>query len=417
MKINFYIYLMFFGALFVCAQGFAQDDPVMLRHDDGEPNDGLWMNNGRGHAVLFTTPYENWTLSKIAVCGKLNPQADQGLFVLEIWDKNFNLLYSRADNPRSYFSDLMNWAVMDLPNIELSGDFYVCLFELSNIYVGIDLDEPCSQRSFVVSRNPNRIDRWDLPYSMNQTDWTIIALRNSTAPEVNLTLISKDEAVIVEARITNADSDPVRATMRVIDNDSLEVLWTEQRLIEEGEADLTFSWPYKIFQIMNETEVVKPVYVVNTVGIPPDEMPYLAYSANCLLHLEPYRQNIPAVAFFGQDGEFHALVDVSGISHYQSQEIFKVVSPELLYGNYINNNMTISGGKTSLSFFKLNVEEEMVPYPPLMLTRSPLRHFKLRMDKVDATVPGKYKIEVDVEDSAGKIGKSICTNYSREPIR
>jgi len=386
----------------ICAQGAGEEKLVLLRYDDGVPDDGLWMDDARGHAVVFTAPCEGWTLSKIAVCGRLNPEVDQGLFILEIWDEDLNLLYSRADVPKSYFDDAMDWAEMDIPEISVSGNFYVCLFEFSNIYLGMNLGDPSSLRSLVVSRNPNRIDRWNLQHPANQTDWMISVLGCSPAPEVDLAAESKDNGVIIKAAIVDEDANLASATIYVIEKD--EVVWSERQQVEGAAANLTFMWPLQEFRITNGTDAVELVFVENTVGISGDEAPYIAYSAPCLLKLTPDMPNITAYAYFGQDGEFHALMDLYGFPHYRSQEVMKVIRPEVSYGRYRNNNITIREGKTSLSFFRLKTDVGMVAQPPFVLTRSPVHHYRLRLEKVEAG-HGEYGIEVVVEDRAGNLVK------------
>lgn len=386
----------------ICAQGAGEEKLVLLRYDDGVPDDGLWMDDARGHAVVFTAPCEGWTLSKIAICGRLNPEVDQGMFILEIWDEDLNLLYSRTDVPKSYFDDAMDWAEIDIPEVSVSGNFYVCLFEFSNIYLGVDLGDPSSLRSLVVSRNPNRIDCWGLQHPANQTDWMISVLGCSPAPEVDLAAESKDNGVIVKAMIVDEDANLASATMYVMEKD--EVIWSERQQVEGAAANLTFMWPLQEFRITNGTDVVEQVFAENTVGISGDEAPYIAYSAPCLLKLTPDMPNITAYAYFGQDGEFHALMDLYGFPHYRSQEVMKAISPEVSYGRYRNNNITIREGKTSLSFFRLNTDVGMVAQPPFVLTRSPVHHYRLRLEKVEAG-HGEYGIEVVVEDRAGNLVK------------
>jgi hypothetical protein len=193
--------------------GVAAENSFLLRYDDGVPEEGMWINSNRGHAVLFTPTTSNWTLSKIAISGRLNPESDQNLIVLEIWDKNFNLLYSRTDNPKSYFGDELAWAEIDIPDLNLSGDFLVCLFEFTSVYVGSDISNTSSGRSFVVSRNPNRIDIWNLLYPRNATDWSIVAVGPSVAPSLEIALKPSLNAVVVDAMITDQDGDLAKASI------------------------------------------------------------------------------------------------------------------------------------------------------------------------------------------------------------
>jgi hypothetical protein len=392
------------GAVFtlslLCCQGIAVENLVLLRYDDRVPEDGMWINSNRGHAVLFTPPTDSWTLSKIAVSGRLNPESDPNLFVLEILDENLNLLYARADNPQSYFGDELAWAEIDIPDITLYGDFFVCLFEFSGVYIGADLSNTSSGRSFVVSRNPNRIDAWTLPYPRNMTDWSIVAVGVSVAPSVDLVLKSEPEALVVEAVITDPDGDLTRASIQIIDEESLDVLWSEQRLIEGSEATISLIWPFETFHVSNSTSTLEPVFGFNTVGVSPEIEPYMTYLAPCTLKVTPESNFIDAAAYFGEDGEFHALIGTDGFTHYMSRELLGIVQPQKSYGDYVKNNVTLLEGSSALIFFTLNHYKGMQAHPALLLTRSPLHHYKLRLD-TDAVSPVDYFVELNAEDSSG----------------
>jgi hypothetical protein len=383
-----------------CYHGVASENSHLLRYDDGVPEEGMWINSNRGHAVLFTPPTSVWTLSKIAISGRLNPESDQNIIVLEIWDKNLNLLYSRTDNPKSYFGDKLAWAEIDIPDLNLSDDFLVCLFEFSSVYVGCDISNTSSGRSFIVSRNPNRIDIWNLLYPRNTTDWSIVAVGPSVAPTVDLTLKPSLKAVGVDAIITDQDEDLARASMQIIDNESLDVLWSEQKLINGSKMNLTFSWPFEIFQITNGTITMEPIIAFNTVGELPERETYMAFLAPCTLQLTPESSNIDAVAYFGEDGEFHALIGVDGLTYYMSKELLEIVQPQKSYGDYVMNNVTLEEGLSALSFFKLNIDKGMEAYPILLLARSPLHHYKLRLDKIPVN-PAEYIVELNAEDTGG----------------
>ena len=384
----------------LCGHGLAAESSASLRYDDGLPEDGMWIASNRGHAVLFIPPSENWTLSKTEISGRINPDSDQNMIILEIWDQNLNLLYSRAEDPKSYFGEEMAWAEFDVPDIPLSSSFYVCLFEFSNVYVGADLSNRSSDRSFVVSRNPTRIDSWNLPYPKNKTDWSIRALGRSSAPVADLDLKSTQEAVIIEAMITDPDSDLARASIQVADDESLDVLWSEQRLIEGGEAELTFNWPFEMFQMNNGTVAFEPIFAFNTIGVPPDRVQYMAHLVPCILKLTPESSSIDAAAYFGDDGEFHALIDTNGFTHYMSRELLLVVQPQSSYGDYVKNNVTLIEGFASLSFYNLNLKKGMTSFPAILLTRSPVHHYKMKLNMKSTDTKG-YFVILDAEDAAG----------------
>jgi len=399
----------------LCCQGQVAGNSALLRYDDGTPEDGMWIDSNRGHAVLFTPPSSNWTLLKIAISGRLNPESDQNLIVLEIWDDNFDLLYSRADNPKSYFGDELAWAEMDVPDVSLSGNFLVCLFEFSNVYVGADLSNTSSGRSYIVSRNPNRIVSWDLSYPSNKTDWSIVAVGVSAMPTVDLVLNPSEEAVVVDAMITDPDGDQAIGSVQVIDNESLDILWSEQKAIDDGESNLTFTWPYTIFQMTNETYNLEPVFAINTIGIDPNMAPYMAYLAPCLIKISAEDPYIEGAAYFGLDGEFHALIDCNGFTHYMSKEMLKIVQPGKSYGDYTKTNITLVEGVSSLSFYNLTLEKGLVAYPPMVLARSPLHHYKLKLNHPRAADPGVYLMRVHVLDSAGNQVSALTDMFRLRP--
>ncbi len=385
--------------IFLCyLLGARGGDLVSIGYDDGIADDGLWVDNGRGHAVLFKAPSNNWTLSKVGINGKLNPQMDQGLFVLEIWDQDLNLVYSRADNPGSYFGPEMRWVVIDVPDLYVSGDFYVCLFEFSNVYLGADLSERSSRRSLVVSRNPNKIDNWDLHYPQNSTDWMISVLGYSPAPEVGIFVASGEDGVVVEVEAADADGNLADATIYVIDEEKEEVVWVEQMSIEGEQANLTFIWPRQEFMVTNGTDSIGPIFAANTMGL--NGSSYQAFSAMNIIRLSPDLPNITGAAYFDQEGKLHALIDVFGKTHYLSAEMLKVVKPEASYGQYRKDTITTQERVTSLRFFRLSPDGGLSLYDPLVLARSPVHHHGLQLEMVAAS-PGSYIIEVDVSDSAG----------------
>jgi len=389
---------------FVYVSGTALGSLVSISYDDGVPEDGFWLGGGLGHAVVFSPPAESWTLSKVAVCGKLNSESEGDTFVLEIWDQDLNLLYGRADVSSSYFGDEMKWAEIDLPDLSVSGAFFVCFFEFSSIYVGADLGEPAFSMSAVVSRSPNKVEVWNLQSPQNMTDWMISAVGSSPAPEAEVLLSPTEGGLLAEVMIEDEDGNLASATIRVLEGG--EVVWSESRQVEGSKANLTFEWPGRVFTVTNGTEVLSPVFATKTtVGIPEERAEYMAYSAPCVLNLSASGPSLAAVAHFGRDGELHALVDVFGFVHYVSSELFGLVEPGGSYGRFARENVTLQAGESSLTFFWLGLGEggeTMTAHPPLVLERSPVHHLGLSLEEVEAK-PGEHKIYVDVEDQAGNL--------------
>jgi hypothetical protein len=138
-------------------------DESELYYDDGEMNFSLsfiwWYDPG--HAVLFSPPKKPWTLDKVRIYGEyanLSALPEYyGIFALEIWDSDYNLLYKLTDYSQAYFANTGKWTEIDLPDQDLSDDFYVCFFERGSVFVGVDSDNP-AKKSFLVMRGPNAMD-------------------------------------------------------------------------------------------------------------------------------------------------------------------------------------------------------------------------------------------------------------------
>ncbi len=390
----------------ICLQASAQQSPTAIDYTDGSAEDGLWVGGSIGHAVEFTAPSQNWTLSKVAIVGSLNPQSSADIFVLEVWDTEMNLIYSQADNPDAYFSEGLSQAEIDLPDMTVPESFYICLFEFSRIFVGTDLNT--SGRSYLVSRSPNRQVDWTLEHPQNSTSWMISALGRSKSPPPEVQITSKTDAenVTVTAEFADPDQNLASATMYIIENESGDVLWADHRLLPPEGGSITFNWPRQKLRVTNGTAQSEPVIATNTIDMMPQLAPYLVYSAPCTLKLTPDTPETTALAYFDGEGTFHSLEDITGsTAYYRSIELLDAVSPGTSYGDYVENNLTLIEGLTTISFFKRNVNSGLIPLLPLLLDRSPIQHYTLKMEMVPAQV--NYTVEVDAQDAAGNLARDI----------
>jgi hypothetical protein len=232
---------------------------------------------------------------------------------------------------------------------------------------------------------------------------------SQNSPAIEFTETEVGGRVAVDARITDKDGDLASATLYALDESTRDVLWTEHKIIQGGDANLSFFWPRQSWRATNGTDYVQPVLAVNTLDMPPEEEPYLVYSAPCIMELIPGEQEITALAYFDNEGVFHSLTDLSGNSLYKSNEYLAITSPEISYGSYIRNNITPIVGVTSISFLKLNLDEGLSPLPPLILDRSPIHHYTLSLERVDAK-SSPYILEIEADDTAGNRSRMFSKN-------
>lgn len=226
------------------------------------------------------------------------------------------------------------------------------------------------------------------------------------SPDLEFSYRLSDDNAEAQAVITDQDGDLTSATFYAIDENSSKVIWTEYRMIEGEKASLNFTWPLQSWWAGNGTDLVGPMLVVNTIGMPASEAPYEALSAPAVLKPYPGSQDRTTLAYFDQDGVFHSLVGLDGASYYKSRELLGATDPGASYGLYVKNNLSLWEGQTSLRFFSLYHNRSLSPYPPLMLERSPIQHFTILLERKDAP-QGRYLLEVEAEDSQGSKTRKI----------
>ncbi len=101
---------------------------------------------GAGEAVKFTAPKAGWKLQKVRVLGwsgynqstKSYP-SDRNIMI-EIRDKNLNLLYKFADAQNNYFlSDIgPRFGEIEVPAVAVTGEFYVVYYDRGAAPIGTE---------------------------------------------------------------------------------------------------------------------------------------------------------------------------------------------------------------------------------------------------------------------------------------
>ena len=97
---------------------------------------------GVGEAVKFTAPKPGWKLMQVRVAGwngyndttKTIPSAND--FLIEIRDKNLNLLYRMSDTQNAYFTFTAPvLRAIDIPALPVTGDFYVIFYDRGTMVI------------------------------------------------------------------------------------------------------------------------------------------------------------------------------------------------------------------------------------------------------------------------------------------
>jgi len=152
-----------------------------ISYDDGEM-DGSCAYGGYGHAVRFSPPNRSWTIDKVKIHGRW--YGEDSSFTMEVWDESKNTLQEIGPyNYSEFFSSNWEWVTIDISDIKVDDDFYVCFFADTRpeygVSVGYDADN-ASNRSFIA-----HMDHTIEPFEHN---WMIRVKGTSdiTAPTISI---------------------------------------------------------------------------------------------------------------------------------------------------------------------------------------------------------------------------------------
>jgi hypothetical protein len=387
---------------------------VSLTYGDGNVDDAVWIDEQRGHGVIFTAPTDNWSLDQVAVFGKVVAPSKSELFVIEVWDQNLSLLCKTTDKASAYFGDNLTWSLVDLPDVKVSGDFLIAFFEFAGVWQGVDTS-PSSGRSVLVARNPNRILNWSVQNStQNQTNWMIQAVGHSPEPDITISVLSDTASEKSPAKIMAKAADPdgnlKSATEYVVDNKTREIVWAQVVEMKGSSAQAEFSWPASTFRIFANGQDEGVLFVINNLGVMANLSSLLAYSAPCIIELDK-DVNFTAEAYFGEDGQFNALIDSYGFSHYLSRDVLNITGPGIDYEMFAKNNITLIKDTSKISFIDMKVptrqdEPASEIIGPVLLSGSPFSHYDLKLRRSNAGM-GEYIAVVKVEDKAFNVLSGI----------
>ena len=139
-----------------------------------------------GIAVKFTSPHANWKLHAIGILGwngfngmtsSIPPERN---FLIEIRDRNLDLLYSKEEVQNSYFNfpaPTMNYIITPVQSI--TGDFYVIFYDRGSMRIGCELDS-ITGNSYFFYRSSRELApaELSLPEKVQGINWIMRAVEN-----------------------------------------------------------------------------------------------------------------------------------------------------------------------------------------------------------------------------------------------
>lgn len=131
-------------------------------------------------AVKFQAPKDNWKINAVQLYGYdgFNGSNEsipkERVIALEIRDKERDLLYRFSDSLLPYSNYARNATFMypltiDIPQIPVSGEFYVCFYDRGAIAVGFEMLNESSENSFIYIEDGDTLLPAALPKSENES--------------------------------------------------------------------------------------------------------------------------------------------------------------------------------------------------------------------------------------------------------
>ncbi|UCH50898.1 MAG: hypothetical protein JSV54_07790 [Chloroflexota bacterium] len=123
---------------------------VELKYDDGTAEEAPKGGVQFGHLVDFLSPGDPFTIRKILVFGlKLDGESKGKTFDMQIWDKDQKVLYKEAYpadkfplgsiQPWPEMKRVLEWVELEVPDIQVSGKFYVYVWTDAPVFHGIHI--------------------------------------------------------------------------------------------------------------------------------------------------------------------------------------------------------------------------------------------------------------------------------------
>jgi hypothetical protein len=166
-----------------------QGNIVVLKQDSGinisKMNITLAVSPTYGSAqtVKFTTPKSGWKLEGILITATDGWNASSTVlpdplpFAVEIRDANLRLLYHFEDTQLPYFTsgEGIRMAYVEVPEISLTGDFFVCFYGYRSLGLATELQN-ATGNSYIFDKISGQLFSYGLPLGNNKTlpiNWLI----------------------------------------------------------------------------------------------------------------------------------------------------------------------------------------------------------------------------------------------------
>ena len=220
-----------------------------LKYDDGSAEE--FLSHDGGYLIDFAPPSTPFTINKVRIFGLIAGEATATDFDIEIWDKNYKVLFNDTCPVSGFTSGSPSWVDVDLPGIEVNDTFYVKIYtgtgRLEGIHIGADdsvvnLHSGCSVKTL---ESGTRITTaWDYPENLwfgdiSKVNWMIRVAGTYLEPtttSVDKPGQSPGPAVRIDAKNGTERELRTKAILEtlLVEYDVSKWLFTDSVVIEEG---------------------------------------------------------------------------------------------------------------------------------------------------------------------------------------
>jgi hypothetical protein len=238
----------------------------------------------------------------------------------------------------------------------------------------------------------------------------IQAVGHSPEPKLAITVVSDTASANNPARIkvtaTDPDGNLEKITEYIVYNNTGGTVWAHGVEMTGNHNETEFFWPGEMFRISSKGLDKGEIYAINNLGVMANLSSLLAYSAPCIIELNE-SINFSAEAYFGEDGQLNALIDIYGWPHYISQDILNITNPGTDYQEFARGNITVISDMSKIGFIDTKIpvsqdEQASEIVGPIVLSGTPSSHYDLKLLRANAG-SGEYIAIIEVEDKAANV--------------
>ena len=162
---------------------------IELKYDDGTSDGSRTVGGLSGYVVYFSPPIVPFTIQEVRILAELRGTGYKDTRPqLEIWDKDFNVLYYRQE-PYTSFSAMPRWIPIAIPELTVNNDFYIVFNTNSRPEGGVFIHYDSS----LMNEHSTMRNGWNEEIPKYKTNWMIRVVGNTITDTTKITESTHEE--------------------------------------------------------------------------------------------------------------------------------------------------------------------------------------------------------------------------------